>query len=509
MQTLNTDGATLTAAYHAACNARLRRPVCKVFVKWDGANWSDESPNVKAVSGTMNLGRLDDAALIAKGDIGSATLEFRNRGKRYSRLATGGDTGLRAASLLSRRSGLRGVDVRVWIGFRFGAPVTREYAQVFRGVIFDWGEESAGKAFSLECRDMGHKYLQNRISTPLRKDYRLDEWINEVAGLAGIPTAEKVVDKALFTTSWAWAEDESAVEEMWRAATADGGWLWWDQQGIMRYANLLAWVNSASVRTITADDKSNLRTVPNPDLLATEVRGRWEPRRIGAAGTIFSLDERKTIQPLESVTFDAKFAQPVWSIVAPEVNKDYWVVSPGGMDMTESVDLTLSENRYAQRVAITVTNKHANLPVILSYLQLRGLKVTGGPSQEITVQATTSPLPYTHTRKLPGNILIQSDTHARALATFLAERNSRVHPTWEMVGVSGIPQLELGDRVTFYDSEVVAAERDGHVTGINWRFTPGGGFRQDISLLDREYLFPYSDYFVIGQTALGAGRVWY
>ncbi len=56
----------------------------------------------------------------------------------------------------------------------------------------------------------------------------------------------------------------------------------------------------------------------------------------------------------------------------------------------------------------------------------------------------------------------------------------------------------------------VVAYREGFVIGLSWRCAADHGYRQTLQLLDAEQLSPYADYFVIGETALGAaGRAWY
>ena len=282
--------------------------------------------------------------------------------------------------------------------------------------------------------------------------------------------------------------------------------MYWDQLAVMRFETLLHWVNKTSVWTFTADDVQNLTPVPRPDMLATEVLAQWQPRQLTAPGIVYTLDERKVIGPGETATWEARFSQPVWTLATQVVKDDYHMASSGGADMNQYGTITLS-NRYAQRVTVSVKNNHGQLPMMLLHFQLQGVKLQGGPSQELTVQAGTAPLPYKSTRTMRGNTLIQSDGHARALATFLAERNSRIQPLWRLTGVPGVPQLELGDRVTFSDARIAAAPRDGHVMSISAH--SGMEYSQDIEVLDREYLFPYDDYFVIGETALGAGRAWY
>ena len=522
MQTTNTAGGALSTAFVDMCrftvaqedpgpDLEVVRPILhKLYVKWDGVNWTDESANVMEASGELRFSPPDDATLLGQGDVGSATIKLSNTRYRYSKLAGSGnvqvwDESLRQA-LTANRAGIKGVEVKFYQGFMVGDPAAAEYVQIFQGVIYDWNEDSAAKTFDLQLRDDGQKWMQTRVSTPLYKDLRLDQWMTVLADAAGIPADKRAIATSIYTAPWTWADDESATEELWDAGQADGGRVYWDQLGVTRFETLLHWVDKASVWTFTADDFQNLAPAPRPDMLATEVLAQWQPRLLKEVGVVYSLDERKVIGPGETATWDARFSQPVWSLATQVVGQDYHFASSGGANMNDQAVIVLS-NKMAQRATVSVTNKHGQLPMMVLHFQLQGVKLEGGPSQEITVQASTPPLATKTTRTMRGNPLIQSDAHARALATFLAERNSRVQPIWRLSGVAGVPQLELSDRVTFSDARIAFAPRDGHVMSISWR--SGSDFSQDVEVLDREYLFPHDDYFVIGETALGGGRAWY
>jgi hypothetical protein len=101
---------------------------------------------------------------------------------------------------------------------------------------------------------------------------------------------------------------------------------------------------------------------------------------------------------------------------------------------------------------------------------------------------------------------------ADALAQMLARRLRQIRATWALTGVRGVPQLELGDRVTFRDVRAQGAGNalDGIVLGIHWEAAYDRGFVQTLSVFDVDDLLPYNDYFIIGVTALGSvGRAYY
>lgn len=504
MQTLNSDGGALSEAYAACCDGETAVAVV-VLVQWDGEHWTDESRNFMRANGLQNLEDGESSGLLADGDISSASVTLFNTNRRFSWLAgSEGDQALRTA--MAGRAELFGIRVRLLVGYETATDVY-EYVYLFSGIISDWTLDGAQETLTLNLDDMGKHYMQTRVSTPLRKGYRLDEWIAELADLGGIAEAERTIAKSLYTAPWAWAENESVVEELWRAAQADGGRVYWDQTGKMRFETLLAWVNRASVWTLTGDDFQNIVPEPRPQMLATHIVASWQARTLRDVTVVYTLDEPKIVGPGQSLSWDAKFSQPVYTLATQVKGEDYIFASVGGANLNDYATVTLS-NQCAQRVTITVANTHGTLPLAMLLFQLKGVKLEGGPSQELTIAVSDAPLSQRTVRTLRGNPLIQSDAHARALASFLAERSSRIHPVWRIAGVPGIPQLEVGDRITFSDGYNVPTSRDGHVISINWTLA-GGDFVQDLLVMDRDGLFAYEDYFVIGQTALGAGRAWH
>lgn len=527
---------TVSAEFTTHCNQTIRFPATKFEVRWDGSNWTDESAHVVSHSGSVSLDA-PGSSLTPTGSTDEATVVLRNYQWRYSALATGGDSSIR--SYLTGAAGLAGIAARISQGFTLSGGDT--FVKVFTGWIYAWAEDSQQKQMTLHLRDEGYRFLQHRASTPMVQDVRTDEWIGHLAqsylgidtpgseigqvsaqgtliGEARIPggliassssSGAMVLDKSFFRIPFAWLDDEPILEEMYAAAAAEGGRIYFDHSGVLRFERLGHWLQSphtSSVWTFDSGDYTNLQPTHSPDMLATSVVVEYAPRYPDLAGTLYTLDQVKTARPGETVTFDVRLQQPAVAIYDPIPETDYWVISAGGSVMNSSI--TLSMINYGQRARIIFTNNHASLSAQLVYFQLRGVPLFGSPTQEVQRTVSSPAVGNARERSVRGNVYLQTYGQAAYLSAYLADRYQRIAPTWPLRGVSGVPQLELGDRVTISDGRVVSAAREGFVTRIGWR-SDASGYRQDIDVLDATGLWPSGTYYAIGSTALGSGVAWY
>ncbi len=478
--------------------ATVRRPTGIVEVKWDGVNWTDETDRLRAHSGEMGISAPGDQ-LVPPGSVGQATVELWNADGRYSWKRA--DSPL--APYIGGPAGLHGKEVRISMGLE-GWPMT----VIFTGVIFDWIEDPAGRTITLELRDMGYRYLQHKASTLVYQDLRADEWIAMLAGLAGIPAEQRSIDVSAFTIPFAWLDDEGILAEMWAVAQAEGGRCYFDQNGVLRFETATHWLQAPHTTvqyTLTEDDHQ--ASVPDTgiDDLITGVVVELQRRVADQADELYRLDAVKECPPESQIEFEARLYRPALSISDLTPGTDYQVVSSGGMDMSGHV--TLSITPRGQRALIKLTNYHASLSAYLVHLVLWGIPLAGGPQEEVIEEVASPAVPFERIRSVRGNQYIQTESQGRALARFLRDRHASLTPTWTLQGVPGIPELSLGDRIRFRDPYSTGDFREGFV--IRYRWSADVAYVQDITVLDAEGLYPYSDYFVVGQTALGNGRAWY
>jgi len=496
---------SVSAEFTTHTSQTVRRPVAKVEVCWDGSTWTDETPYLIRHSGELALNRPGED-LVPAGDVGRCTVELHNADGRFSWKRTDGPL----YAHIGGGAGLTGKQVRVWQGFQLSGGA--EYVRIFTGVIYRWDEDSTQRLVRLYLRDVGFAYLQHKASTALYTNIRVDQWIDILADLAGISAGDRVFDVSHFRIPYAWLDDESILEDMWAAAQADGGRIYFDHSGRLRFESVTHWLtgpHTTSQWTFGGAGADNYETpLPefSPDDLATEIVVELQGRVAREETVVYSLDVVKTCPPGETMEFDCRLSQPASLIWTPQKDTDYQAIGPGGQDLNDDVSFTVT--KYAQRVHVQMTNGHAVLPASLIFFQLRGIPLVGGPTQQVVRDVASPPVDFERVRSVRANQYVQLISQGEALAGFLRDRHKQLLPVWTIHGVPGVPQLELGDRVTFRDPAAVSGSREGFVIRIAWEFAHA--FTQSIDILDAENLYPYGDYFVIGQTALGAnGRAWH
>lgn len=508
---------TVSAGFTAAAASTTQQLAYYLEVAWGGVGtvnvtdargavgWTNESAYLLSHSGEIRL-NVPGEKLVAAGDIGRLTVVLNNTTQRFSWLNAGAALHASIGGVL----GVHGKPVRLWQGFVVsGSP---EYVCIFTGVFNVWGENSAQGTVILTARDWGFVYLQDRRSSLLYTNRLPGEWTDVVATLAGVSTWQ--LDAGIYRIPWAWLDDESVVEEIWQTWEADGGLAYFDQSGRLRGEDILHWLSHTSVWTLDEGDYQLADPSFSADAVASQITVEWAGRTIGAATVLYTLDAVKTIMPGQTETWTARYQQAcaaLLPVAATAPDNDYAAQSYGGVELTSQLTVTLSAP-YAQQCTVSVTNNSATAAARLTKLQLRGFPLLGGPTEQATANVPASALPYTRVRSVRGNAYLQSGVQGNGLAAGLAARANRVRPVWKLSGLLGIPQLELGDLVTFKDNRALGSGQslNALVLGITWEGGPAVGFTQGLTLWDCTGLAVYSDYFIIGATALGtAGRAYY
>lgn len=519
---------TVSAAMTTACRAAGQRPLFYVEFSWSrtgsigaargGTGWTDESAWLVSSNGQLAINPPGER-LIPAGQIGSATVTLHNAAGRFSWQNPAGALYAYIGEANSP-AGPVGCPVRIWQGYvTSGGP---EYVRIFTGVVAGWSERpDSSVTFSL--RDWGYVYQQNRLSLPAAQDQLPDTWIGTVATEAGIAGGEMALDKGIFPIPFVWMDEETAVEEMWMAAEADGGLALFDQRGRLLYWNVLHWIGAATVWTFSEGDYELAEPETDAAAVATEITVEWSPRSLAPETDLYVLDKPRVVMPGKAASWEARFDYAALTVYEPDAAtpyNDYYAASPGGLEMTEDVTVALSD-QTGQKCTVTVTNGSTAQAARLEHLRLRGRPIVGGPTEQSKASASPAPLSFTRTRALrsntgagqsalwqrstQGNIYLQSAEQGQALADMLALRCRRVRPVWTLRNVPGGPQLELGDRVGFVDTRKTGSGEalEGLVIGITWDAGLEAGFVQAVRVMDVTDLAEYDNYFIIGTSELG------
>lgn len=394
---------------------------------------------------------------------------------------------------------------------------TAEYVCIFTGIISDWTESTHEGQVTLTCRDWGFRFLQDKRSTALSYEKLPNEWTAVIATLAGITSTN--LDVGIFAIPYCWMDDESIVEEIWQAWEADGGMAYFNQCGTLNCENALHWFASSNdIIRWTFNEGTYMNSDPefNIDAIATKVVVEWSGRTEGATAVVYQLDSVRYIMPGETISWIARFQNATSEIFDPDYRdpyNDYWAETAAAQDITDKMTVSVSDV-YAQQCKITVANTSPSALARLTFLQIRGHPLLGGPTGQESSVPIVLPYAFNRTRTFRGNPYLQTANQAAALASLKSIQCARIHPIWRINDVLGIPHLELGDKIHFVDARAQGNGNgiDAIVIGISWESSAERGFVQRITAFDIDSMmaYDYGEYFIIGEDTLGEyKRIYY
>jgi len=480
--------------------------------------WVDESSNFISIKTDRKLNKPGEE-LVPAGEVSTCEITLENSDYRYSWL-NGASSLYQYIGRPTNPAGLSGKMVRVEQGFNIDG--TPETVRIFTGVIFTWREDPVNRTITLICRDMGYKYLQNKISTQVYTQQYVDDWIIILAQAAGfVPSYESrtndklVLDRGILPIPYCWTDAESFVDEVWKAAAADGGRAYFDAFGRLVFENATHWLPASQTVAWEFEERDYTIPVPipNTDQIASEVTVEWAQRTPGEWTQVYLMKELLTLSPGESSSMVAKFDQPCLEIYEPVENVDYYANSLGGINISKSISIDV-ENTYAQRADITIRNNHPRAAAQVAFFQLRGKVLLSSNQDEVTGKPATSPLPkdMIRNRSVRGNPYIQTRQQANFLKNILAARQRTTTQVHELREVPGIPHLELSDFVNYKNTRLFSDNNgtiNGFVIGIEDTIDKSG-HRQTVHIMESAAFYDLEDLYIVGVSKTGGpSRMWY
>ena len=486
-------------------------------IDWDfNGVYDDESARLVAANGALRLAAPESGITSPRGTVDQCTLTLANQDGRYSPLNT-------ASPLYGSIAGGGAYHAPMYLRVSIDNGAT--YQRVFTGVIKIPTDAppypgSAGQ-ITVDCRSRDEILLNKRLSTLIYEFQGLhDSGATEAVIMANFLTAaglaptDYALDGGLFVIPWAWLDDESPIEDIWQMAAACGGRFYCDADGIFRYENMTHWLfapHNTSQETLLDDGYGQLDGPEYDDReLYSGVTVVASPRDFMPEGAMWSPESSVTVPAASAITLTARLRQPAYKLTGLTFN----AASAGGRPM--AADITIGTMQYAQRCEITLTNSNPTYAAELVDMVLTGIAVNGGPTVE-EVRASTAAFWTSHpnerpgrTRLVRGNVYIQTQAQAAALAEFLRDRYQTPRLSYHLKNVPGDPLRRLGNRVTVGNSQVMSANRQGFITTLIWRLSDRG-FVQDIELIDAAGLYAYGNpgdatgYFVLDVNTLGTG----
>lgn len=507
----------------------------QLLFDWDfnGVFTDDESDYLISAVGDERITPRGQSVLGSRGIVPSMTLTLHNPGGRFSPLDTGG-------TLYANIKDGGGYHAPVKLNISIDGGIN--YYTVFQGVAKLPRENGLAPRNSpqviIECRGIEEKILSKRISTRNADftawhdgGYNEEEIIAEILKDAGLTDGTDfqsqayteanggtaTLDHGLFVIPWAWLDDESPIEECWDIAAACGGRFYAKPDGKYYYENAQHWLinNTSSTETLTeASYGGPLRAEYNDTNLYKSVIVDAQPRALGEVEVIWEPEEIIVVPGGKTITVTARLRQPVYAVTG--VN--FTPVTAGGVNLNAAssvVTATLPvDAQRAQRIEITFENTDTTKTAFLRNMAIVGRPVYGEPT--IEEERSSGDSFWTaregRTRRFSGNPYIQTRAHAAFISELLRDSQENPLLTFSVPNVPGDPERELGARVTLNDSSVMSSEVDAYITAINWTLGRDVGYKQNLTLIESDRMFPYDsgDYFIVGTSTWGGSdRVYY
>jgi len=482
----------------------------QVYIDWDrDGTYTSEDAYLISARGTHRLTPPGQSITAASGRVSECTVVLDNSTGRFSSLYSSG-----ALYSYIQSGKAYHVPVKVQISAVLVGDVA-SYQSVFTGVARIPAEATLSpgqpKTITFDCRGV-EEILLNRRQRTTRANFASyydngtteSEFMDAVLDASGA-TVTTVLDDGMFTIPWAWLENESIVEELWKLAAACGGRFYGNAYGQLVYENATHWLKSphtVSQQSYTRGSGFNSLVLTwNETELAEEVSVSWSEREPAEEAEIY--DSGNLFVPVgETIEIWADFDSPAYGIVS----LDYTAGTPGGMNLASSV--SVSAYYYAGSAKLTIQNSGSLAATVR--VTLTGYLADAGDSRTITQESADSfwTSREGRSRKVSGNRWLQTEGQANFLKAFMADRQETPPLFAKMNGCPGNPLRVIGDRVTVTDSELSLSATDFWIVGVSFRYDRTG-YVQDFELVRCSDMYTYADspgYFIVGTSALGSTK---
>lgn len=255
-----------------AALAPLHTFSARLWVRWDGVNWYDET------SSMLDAGGVDDVDLeFRRLNTSDATVTLDNGDLRYSQSNIGGT--------LYPYLGKIGQEAYIEAGYG------GRYDVVFRGIVDSLVPRTADRTASLHLVGRSAVWQQARVTYGPATNVVADAVIRAMLTSIGlVEGTDFVLDVGETILPFALASDAPLMEELAQLTLAEGGRLFVDGGGVLRWWNRshTRRVSSRPILTLsTLDHLYDLARATTPQGLATELSLEYLDRVASASETVY------------------------------------------------------------------------------------------------------------------------------------------------------------------------------------------------------------------------------
>lgn len=390
--------------------------------------------------------------------------------------------------------------IRLSLGFDYGS---QEFVQKFIGVNVDYPTlDITNKRVSIHALDWAFLLWDKEVQrTAMFVNQTTDIILRDLLVAVGVPPDKLRLNQGINVIPFAYFyKGQNLGNIIKKLCEAELGIFYVDEEGNFIFLSRDAWTRSpynTSVFTIPQASIVSQRN-PNTDMIINAVEVRGKPRQLGQNQLLWSLLQPIEIAAGDTYRFFIDYTDPVYDIDIPtplgvtSKFKAGFANDITDFSATEYCEVT-SFTKFATSSLIGITNNNASNSIWVTQLDIFGqpARVVGGVFG--TAEDDDSIDEFGRHLIQIENDFIQSDDFANTTAQLLVSDRSDISNYKELV-IRGIPQLQLGDRVTLStDGE------EYHILRSRLKLTGDDGLVQELTLVSRVI----NSYFRVGISTIG------
>ena len=465
--------------------------VGKVYIQWD-VDWVEETDWLLLEGFRVERALVDplrSLARLGQSPTGSATVRVDNRDGRYSTTKAGSP----AATY-----GIYNKPVRVEAGY-YDPSSGEVVARIFSGRIAGIrGGEVEGEA-TLTCRDGAGDFERQLVSTQMEHNVETRDWITTLLEEAGYTPGAGEIEYSHGVIPFAYADRDNAWQEVLSAAASEGGSVFADLNGVVRFWPYTHWLGESEEHAWGVSLYQELQADYDHYNTFNVVSVEYEPRQVSRESVVYNLRRTISIPVGETKTETLVLSKPLDQFTGYEM----LAVTGGGEDITGDVTLDSVEPTSAQSWTITFTNANTRHGAFITKFTVSGRALEGRPSETYTSDPDDL-AGTTEARELAlgGNWYIQTEEQAELLGELTRQRLSESPLVLHIQGMPFDPDLELGQKITVTSGSGMAINTTGVAIRIQVRGLLPLLMDVDVAGYERFYGFPDDEFFIIGTSHL-------
>jgi hypothetical protein len=324
--------------------------------------------------------------------------------------------------------------------------------------------------------DWANLLKDKKITQTFYENLRTDEIIALLAGLGGIDALQMSLETGKLTVEFAWFQEGSIWFYLTQVAEAEGGRIFFDEEGILTFWNRDHFDSLSNViySFTFADHIQDL----NYEISSSKVKNRIEvkanPKKLLTNKVIHTqtdvqqIDAGDTQEVWGQYSYGDEKSVPAINVQTPVIGTDIIAnTQEDGLGVNISSYITISSSSvFIESSKINLQNSYGAIAYITKF-QLKGDPIVTKSRIEVVKEDTNSIALYDTQILAIENDLIDTDAYAGYIASQKLYEMKDPHD-FITIEVVGVPYLVVGDRVNVQRSFGGETE-DFHVISNRWR----------------------------------------